>query len=65
MKDIYGKLTVRVEERDEYNKVVKVSTFSISDVTIEYANDMAAEYEAMLRGMCGFHNYTITRTFKF
>ena len=65
MKDIYGKLTVRVEERDEYNKVVKVSTFSLSDITIEDAERTAEDYEAMLRSMHGFSNYAITRTFKF
>lgn len=65
MKDIYGKLTIRVEERDEYNKVVKASTFSLSNIAIEDAEDTAADYEAMLRNMHGFRNYSITRTFRF
>ena len=65
MKKIYGKITVRAEERDEYGKVVKVSTFSLSNITIDEADEVISNYEAMLRVVCGFKDYAITRTFRF
>ena len=65
MNNIYGKLTVRVEERDEYNKVVKTSTFSLSNITFEDAERTAAKYEEMIGAVCGLQNYSITRTFRF
>ena len=65
MKHMYGKLTIRVEERDEYNKVIKISTFSVANVSIEDVDGIAAEYEAMVHSVCGFCNYSIIRTFRF
>ena len=65
MKHIYGKLTVKVKEFDEFDKVIKVSSFSIANVTIDEADDFASEYEAMIHKLCGFNNYSITRTLTF
>ena len=65
MKHIYGKLTVKAKEFDESDKVIKVSSFSIANVTIDEADDIAAEYEAMIHKLCGFNNYSINRTFTF
>ena len=65
MKHMYGKLTISVKEFDEYNKVIKVSTFSVANVSIENVDDIVAEYETMIHSVCGFSNYSMTRTFSF
>ena len=65
MKQMYGKLTISVKEFDEYNKVIKFSTFSVANVSIECVDDIVAEYESMMHSVCGFSNYSITRTFTF